>query len=143
MYLNNAIGEVISREHTIIGWTTHGHNGIDVPIWSYGPNRPIGFFDNTDMAKIVAENFGFDLDKVDEKLFVTVTDEFNPVKWNVDTSDPDNPVLELKGDDGWAYLPIGTDLMTYDDEDYELEGIVVQPGNGHIYIPEQVVDILD
>jgi hypothetical protein len=33
--------------------------------------------------------------------------------------------------------------MTYDGEDYELEGIVAQPGNGHIYIPEQVVDILD
>lgn len=33
--------------------------------------------------------------------------------------------------------------MTYDGDDYELEGITVQPGNGNVYIPKEVLDILD
>ncbi len=30
--LDYVISDVISRNHTVIGWTTHGHSGEDVPM---------------------------------------------------------------------------------------------------------------
>ncbi len=40
--LDYAISEVISRNHTVIVWTTHGHSGGDVPMWAYSPDHPTG-----------------------------------------------------------------------------------------------------
>ncbi|MEZ5334308.1 MAG: hypothetical protein R2741_03230 [Methanolobus sp.] len=62
-----------------IGWTTGGHAGGDVPLWSYGPDRPIGLFDNTELATCVADAFGFELDCVSEELFVDVEEAFPEV----------------------------------------------------------------
>jgi alkaline phosphatase len=46
---------------TTYGWTTHGHTAEDVPLWSYGPGRPVGTFDNTELAKIAAKALGLTL----------------------------------------------------------------------------------
>ena len=40
-----ALGEVICPKYTDIGWTTHGHTGGDIPLFAYGPDRPIGLLD--------------------------------------------------------------------------------------------------
>ncbi len=61
-YLSDAIAATISKNHTLFGWTTHGHTE-DVPLWSFGPNRPIGLFDNTDLAAVTVETMGLDLKK--------------------------------------------------------------------------------
>lgn len=54
----------------IFGWTGHGHTGVDVGVYGYGPaaERLRGFNDNTDFAKRGAEALGLSLDDVTKKL---------------------------------------------------------------------------
>ncbi|SFM50790.1 Alkaline phosphatase [Methanolobus profundi] len=130
-----------------IGWTSGGHTGGDVPLWSYGPNRPIGLFDNTEMATYVADAFGFELDDVSDELFVDVEEAF-PGMWEIDTTDAANPVLVITYEEKVAELPVNKDVMTIDDgEEIDLEGVVVyapkaDDGNGKIFIPQDAVDAL-
>jgi len=42
---HNAFGGVLCPAHTSIGWTTHGHTGGDVPLFAFGPGRPVGLLD--------------------------------------------------------------------------------------------------
>jgi alkaline phosphatase len=125
-----------------LGWTSGGHTGGDVPLWSYGPDRPIGLFDNTELATCVADAFGFELDDVSEELFVDVDEAF-PEMWVLDESDAENPVLVITYEDKVAELPVNKDLMTIDGETYDLEGVVVNaPMIDTVFIPQDAVDIL-
>ncbi|WP_249870655.1 alkaline phosphatase [Oceanobacillus saliphilus] len=51
-----AINKVISDRATI-GWTSSNHTGADIPVYVYGPqsDKFVGFYDNTDLPKIIAE----------------------------------------------------------------------------------------
>lgn len=65
-----AVGKMIStRSH--IGFTTGGHTGEDVILYSYLPKnkRITGVIENSDVAKLVERAFGASLDKLTEKLF--------------------------------------------------------------------------
>jgi alkaline phosphatase len=64
-----AIARVISKNHTVIGWTTHGHNGEDVPVWIYPQSAAIGVIDNTDLPALGQAG---DLDALTEKLYIDV-----------------------------------------------------------------------
>jgi alkaline phosphatase len=80
--LSYAISEEISRSHSVIVWTTHGHDGSNVPLWAYGPDRLTGHVDNTEIAKYIAKELGFDLDKANRRLFVEVGDVFSKNEYN-------------------------------------------------------------
>ena len=136
--LDYAISEVISRNHTYIGWTTHGHNGEDVPLWSFGPHRPIGNFDNTELALIAAESMGIDLDKVNERLFVDL--DTTGLTYELDTTtNPENPVVTI----GSAVLPCSKNILTIDGTTHTLEGLVVYaPETGKVYVPQQALNLI-
>jgi alkaline phosphatase len=133
--LNYAICETINKNYTAIGWTTHGHNGIDVPLWSYGTSRPVGHFDNTDFARIVADAFGFDLAQINFMLFFDV-DKYFPGSYVIEKTDPANPVLRLFG----AEMPLSKNIIRIKGNTYEMEGLVVYaPVTNRIYIPYQAI----
>lgn len=139
--LDYAISKIISRNHTVFGWTTHGHTGEDVPLWAYGPHRPVGLYDNTELATLIAQVMGGRLSAASERLFVEVGGRLNP--YEIDTTDPTNPVLVLKRYN--AKLPISKDLLYIGDQIYELEGTVVYPApdrTGKVYVPRQVLSYL-
>ena len=52
----SAINKVIS-EHALVGWTSTGHTGTEIPVYAYGPfsNRFSGLKDNTDLPKQMAK----------------------------------------------------------------------------------------
>ncbi|MFD2672389.1 alkaline phosphatase [Marinicrinis sediminis] len=60
---------VISKR-LLVGWSGHGHSGVDVGVWAYGPIADLvrGQIDNTDIAKSGAEVLGLDLDAATRKL---------------------------------------------------------------------------
>jgi alkaline phosphatase len=127
-----AVSEVISANYTVFGWTSHGHTGEDVPIWSYGPDRPVGLFDNTDMAHIVADALGTDLAVVDSLLYQDIATVYP--NYEVDTTDAENPVLVA----GSCRLPISKCVLEYAprDMDFNVRGLVVQvPETGKIFVP--------
>lgn len=53
---SSAINKVVS-DRADIGWTSTNHTGADIPVYAYGPqaHKFVGFHDNTDLPKIIAE----------------------------------------------------------------------------------------
>jgi alkaline phosphatase len=129
--LGYAISEVISKNHTILGWTTHGHTGEDVPLWSYtsmARGRPVGLFDNTELAGIVADCFKFDLPGS------ALWDEYPDTV--LDTTDQtQNPVADIG--DSFVY-PVSKDYkLDPAGNEIPLNGITVYaPRSGMVYIPK-------
>jgi alkaline phosphatase len=147
--LSYAISEVISRNHTVIGWTTHGHSAEDVLLWAYGPDRLTGHVDNTEIAKYIAKELGFDLKKTNSRLFVEVGKVFskdngdgilNKTEYIVDTTtDPSNPVLRI----GDCQLPVDKNILVKNGVTSELEGIVTySPKTDKAYIPAEAVSLI-
>jgi alkaline phosphatase len=120
------ISEFISNHYTVFGWTTHGHTGEDVPLWSYGPNRPVGLFDNTELAAIVASGFDFEL------VGTGMWEEYPESV--LDTTDMNaNPVATING----AQFPVNKDINNENGVVTDMLGITVYaPANGKVYIPK-------
>ena len=53
-----ALGKVICPKYTDIGWTTHGHTGGDIPLFAFGPHRPVGLLDAPDIGQVCARSPG-------------------------------------------------------------------------------------
>jgi alkaline phosphatase len=129
-----ALARVISANRTELGWTTHGHVGGDVPLWAFGPDRPVGLKDNTELAKIVAGAYGFDLDRIDAALFIDAEQAFGRYATvSLDESDAANPVLVVHTSRRRGFrriekeyrLPCGKDLLHTGDRAVRLRNIVV------------------
>lgn len=143
----STLQDIINNNHTVIGWTTYGHIGDDVPLWAYGPKKLEGLVDNTEIATHVASKLGFELSEVNKELFVDVEEAF-PGAWTLDKTDSKNPVLVINYNGKVCELPVNKDILTIDsEEETELEGVVVyapKAGNGigKVYIPQEAVDII-
>jgi alkaline phosphatase len=155
--LHYAIARVISKNHTAIGWTSHGHNAEDVPMWSYGPCTPKGLVDNTELGKAVARAFGLNMKRIQKRLFVNLEDVFSSLE--LDETDEKNPVAKLYGKGVTAELPISKNILTIKKKGktktYELEGVVAAPtllspdlgsittpDSVRVYAPRQAVKIM-
>ncbi|WP_010093193.1 alkaline phosphatase [Ornithinibacillus scapharcae] len=82
-------------ERANIGFTTGGHTGEDVFLYAYGPSKPVGLVDNTELAEVMAKFLGFNLDKTTDKLFVNARESFERkgYKTRIDVTDENNPVF--------------------------------------------------
>ncbi|MBD3171272.1 alkaline phosphatase [Candidatus Bathyarchaeota archaeon] len=146
--LNYALAHVISEDYTVFGWTTFGHNGGDVPLWSYtysGHNRPIGHYDNTELAHLVADALGASLEDTQDDLFIKLSDVLESDQWSVDTSNPEDPIINIELQEGVASINAGSDVVTRSTGYYtHLSGIVVYaPMTGEVYIPEDCCNYLN
>ncbi len=125
--MDYVVGPMISKRCDI-GWTTTGHSGSDVMLYTYGPNRPVGLFENTQLAKIAADAMGVNLEKTTKRLFVNASATFTSMeaKVSTDNSDPNNPVLVVeKAGVGTMRLPYAKDIAIFNGKTYQLNGITV------------------
>lgn len=137
-----ALSEVISRNHLIVGWTSHGHGGEDVPVWSYGPQPLVGTFDNTELAVMTAQALDLDLPQTTGRLFVDLATVFPD--FSVDASDRSNPVIRIGRD---VVLPVNKDILVIDGQTHRLSGIVIYApkagaGSGKVFIPRDAVELI-
>jgi len=125
-----------------IGFTTGGHTGEDVFLYSYGPQKPYGLVQNTDIAKIMAKAMGFQLEEITKKLFLDAETSFKQIGANVtiDKQDALNPVLVVKRNNTEAKLFVNKNIIYIGGKDYELGGIVVE-SNGKFYVPEKAIQL--
>ncbi|PFK39278.1 alkaline phosphatase [Bacillus cereus] len=121
-----------------IGFTTGGHTGEDVFLYSYGPQKPCGLIQNTDIAKTMAKAMGFNLEEVTNKLFVESELAFkqNGATVTIDKTDVANPVLIVKHNNVTAQLFVNKNIIRIKNKDYELGSVVVE-SNGKFYVPEE------
>jgi alkaline phosphatase len=137
------IGEVLCPLYTYVGWTTHGHCGGDVPLFAFGPGKPGGVVDAPDIARVCAAAMGFDLEKLNRRLFVEAGKAFEGGKVTVDKSDPANPVVKIATGGKTAELPVNKNLLKMGEKMYALEGVVVvAPDTDKAYIPLQAVNMI-
>jgi len=135
--MSYALARVLSKNYTVIGWTTHGHNGETVPVWVYGDDAPVGTIDNTDLAKIAAEAMRTDLDKVSDYLYVDLDTVIS--SFDIDDTDPENLVVKVKG----AEMPVSKDYMVYRGRTIPMPGLTVYaPATGKVYVSKKAVKIL-
>jgi alkaline phosphatase len=140
----HALGEVLSAAYTYVGWTTHGHAGGDVPLHAFGPGRPAGgVIDAPQIARICASAMGFDLEKLNRRLFVDAALAF-PGQVTIDRSQPANPVVKIATAVGLAAeLPVNKNVLQLGEKLYPLEGVVVYAKDtDRAYIPQQAVGLI-
>ncbi|MCG5496962.1 alkaline phosphatase [Ectothiorhodospira variabilis] len=139
--LQRAIIKVVNDNHTIFGWTTHGHSGEDVPLWSYGPGAPTGYVDNADIGQIMGKAMRLNLSLthpsgLNQRLFVDVQEHF-----------PEAVVDDTGATLGEWRLVNGTDVLQRGDDTCQLEGLVVHSplaggGEGRTFVPAQAIEIM-
>ncbi|MGM7721352.1 alkaline phosphatase [Metabacillus sp. Hm71] len=125
-----------------LGFTTGGHTGEDVFLYSYGPERPFGLVQNTDIANTMAEAMGFDLKDLTNELFAEAGSAFKKIGADVtiDKTDAANPVLVVKHNKAEAQLFVNKNIIRINGKDYELGSVVVE-SNGKFYVPEKAVQL--
>jgi alkaline phosphatase len=143
--LNYELGPMMSKRSRI-GWTTFGHTGEDLFLFAYGPNRPIGMLENTEIAYITAENLGFELPYIDQFLFneaKTFADEIG-ASMNIDKTDEKNPILVIAKDDLQVELPISKNEMIWKGKTYNIKGLtVLAPKTNRVYITQYAMDLME
>ncbi|MCP1164149.1 MULTISPECIES: alkaline phosphatase [Bacillus] len=125
-----------------IGFTTGGHTGEDVFLYSFGPKKPYGLIQNTDIAKTMAKAMGFNLEEVTSHLFVESESAFkqNGATVTIDNTTVANPVLIVKRNNVKAQLFVNKNIIRIKNKDYELSSIIVE-SNGKFYVPEEAIRI--
>lgn len=65
-----------------LGFTTNGHTGEDVFLYAYGPAKPTGLVNNTDLSGFVVRHLGLDpLDRVTAKRFTPAKEHFEKLRF--------------------------------------------------------------
>jgi alkaline phosphatase len=143
--LNYELGPMMSKR-AYISWTTNGHTGEDLFLFAYGPNRPVGILENTEIAYITAENLGFELPYIDQFLFnesKAFTDEIGATM-TIDKTDEKNPILVIAKGDLQVELPISKDEMIWNDKTYNIKGLtVLAPKTDRVYITQYAMDLIE
>jgi len=127
-----------------LGWTTGNHTGADLFLFSYGPDRPTGLWQNTDIGRLCAKEMGFDFESLNARLFVEAVSSFAAVglEATLDKTDPANPVLVVTKGTAKVEFPLSKNILIHDGKATELEGIVVQAEKlGKVYLPKQAVTL--
>ncbi len=138
-----ALGEVICPHYTHLGWTTHGHTGGDVPLFAYGPMRPVGLLEAQDIGRLSARALGFDLEHLTLRLFVEATRAFPTDAVQLDRTDPHNPLLRIQYQGRQALLPINKNLLSLNGQEHHLEGVVVHVATtGKTFLPLEAVHLI-
>ncbi|MDY8046436.1 alkaline phosphatase [Paenibacillus polymyxa] len=137
--MNYAVGPIISKRANI-GWTTGGHTGGDVVLYTYAPNgdRPTGVIDNTDVNKYMTRVLGLDLDTVSKQLFVPAKAAFEAkeAKFTADTK-----VITVTKGSNKLELPVYKNIATLNGKNTKLNGVVVFNGVDY-FVPQQAIDLI-
>ena len=96
-----------------IGFTTGGHTGDDVFLYSYGPQLITGLVDNTDLAKEMASFMGFDLTELTNDLYINAEEALQAKGFTttIDLSDKNNPVLVANKGKKTYHIPENKDYI--------------------------------
>ena len=141
--LNAVLGPMLSRRARL-GWTTGGHTGADVFLFSYGPGRPAGLMENTAIGTCMAAAMGFDFGSLNRKLFVEAGEAFAALGCQaaIDKHNPANPVILVRKGDAAAIIPLAKNQIRVNGKTLSFNGIAVLADKlEKAYLPEEAVEM--
>lgn len=142
--LNGVVGPMISKR-AYLGWTTTGHTGEDVVLFSYmpGDQRLTGLIDNTDIAKVSAGILGLNLADANKALFNNATAAFTAKGATVtlDTANVANARLIVEKGTKKIILLENKNYCLINGAKWTFDGIVVNI-DGTFYVPQEVLDFI-
>lgn len=134
--LHYSIGPIIAKRANI-GFTSYGHTGEDIPLYSYlpGNKRITGTIDNTDIAKYIATAMGLDLNATTKRLFINEND----LKKSGILSSSKGDVLTLKKGNITVELFKNKNIAKVNGKEEKLEGLVIH-NDIKWYFPSEVIN---
>jgi alkaline phosphatase len=114
-----------------LGFSTHGHTGEDVFLYAYGPGKPAGLIENTELPGVMADFLGFSLDsKLFSDWYVDGKKLFKERGYKVliDKRDVDNPELVVTRGDKEFRFPENKNFYFRNGETVELKSVNVHSG---------------
>lgn len=129
-----------------IGYSTGGHTGEDVFLYAYGPSKPYGLIDNTDIAKTMAKFMGFDLKATTNKLFVNARESYEKqgYKTRIDVTNVNNPVFIAEKEKTKIELPVNKNFakVTQNNKSITkaLDGVTVYNGKD-FYVSKNALNL--
>lgn len=138
------VGPMISKRANI-GWTTGGHTGGEVVLFSYlpGDERITGLIQNTYVADYVAKALKIDMTDVNKKLFVKARPAFEAKGAQValDTTDVNNPVLVVTKGNDILKFPVDKNIAILNGKSISMNGLTLYNGLA-VYVPQEAVDLI-
>ena len=142
--MNYTVGPMISKRANI-GWTTGGHTGEEITLYTYlpGNERITGTIDNTDIAKISAGVWGIDLSKTTKELYNNAKTAFEAkgATVKVDNSNPNNPRMVVTKGDTMLIIPENKNFVL-------LNGTIVKNNGVNVnikdvfFVPSKVIGLI-
>lgn len=133
------VADYISSNFTVIGWTTGGHSGVDVPLWVYTPvdHSPLrGNINNTDIARNLAKMMDLDLKLMRNELFVDALSIFPDSKI---TEDKTGRIFET----GKFRVPVNKNIVMDGDNTVSTKGVTVFINEiNKFFIPKDAVKVI-
>lgn len=96
-----------------LGFTTGGHTGDDVFLYSFGPSKITGLVENTDIAYAMAKFMGFDLKKLTDDLYIPATKAFTEKGYTtkIDLTNKENPKFIAQKNDVTVTIPVNKNIV--------------------------------
>ncbi len=142
--MNYAVGPMISkRAH--LGWTTTGHTGEDVNLFSYlpGDKRITGLMENTDIAQICAGVWGINLDEATKKLYVEAETAFKAkgATVTVDTQVQAGGVMNVAKGGNKITIDENKNYVLLNGKKVNFNSVIVNQ-DGKFYVPQSVIALI-
>ncbi|MCL2815099.1 MAG: alkaline phosphatase [Oscillospiraceae bacterium] len=142
--MNYTVGPMISKR-AYLGWTTTGHTGEEVNLYTYLPDDLCitGTIDNTDIAKICAGVWEISLSAVTKLLYNDAETAFKAkgAFVEIDVEIPSSGRMTVTK--GAAVLVIleNKNYVILDDDIYIIDSVIVNQ-SGKFYVPQIVLDMI-
>lgn len=140
--LNYVIGPILAQRAKI-GFTTNGHTGEDVVLYSYDPRGRLlgGLMDNTEVAHFMASALDVNLQQATKQLFLDANAEFSAKGATVseDLADAENPVLVVTKGAQTLRIPRNKSIAWLNDNEVISDGVNVYNGS-RCFVSKSLID---
>lgn len=119
-----------------LGLTTHGHTGEDVFLYAFGPGKPSGLVENTDIAKWISRGLGVDLQQQTKVKFVNAVDWYGTrgYETSIDARDTANPVFVARKNGVELRYPKNKNYYIHAGKKIVTNGVTVFSGKDDVFV---------
>ncbi|MDD4777390.1 MAG: alkaline phosphatase [Fermentimonas sp.] len=146
---NNMAHNIVNilNSRMCFGFTTGGHTGEEVLVAAYHPQGdiPSGHLTNTQVNEYLQKVTGLEtsLQDLSDRIFVKHTEVFDGMETEINNSDPDFPVLNIRNRNNHLEIKAYSSVGILNGNPFDIGSVVVYiDKNETFYLPENLKDKL-